>query len=147
MKPKHRRALALSMTILLAGVGITMTLRAFQNNLLYFYSPAALVGTSLGEELQRTTKQFRLGGLVEAGSWHVTGATHTFTVMDGTARLAVRYAGLMPSLFREGQGVVAEGHFTEDVFIAIRVLAKHDENYLPPEVAKALKDTGHWRSQ
>lgn len=147
MKPKHRRALALAVSMLLAGGGITLTLRAFQDNLLYFYSPAALVGTPLGEELHRTKKSVRLGGLVEVGSWNIIGVNHKFIVADGTAQVAVQYNGLMPSLFREGQGVVAEGYFIENVFVARRVLAKHDENYLPPEVAKALKDTGHWKGQ
>ncbi|MCE2964979.1 MAG: cytochrome c maturation protein CcmE [Alphaproteobacteria bacterium] len=141
MKPRQQRALWIVLTVFLAGAGTAMTLNAFQDNMLYFHSPADIVGT----ELEHSTRPFRLGGLVEQGSYSATGVSHRFQVTDGAKILAVHYTGLMPALFREGQGVIAEGHMEKGVFVANKILAKHDETYMPPEVAKALKEQGHWK--
>ena len=115
-------------------------LYAFQQNLLYFYSPSQ-VAASMVEP--HTT--FRLGGLVAEGSvQQETGSMEVrFALTDGAQTLPVRYRGLLPDLFREGQGIVAQGRMDEaGVFVAQEVLAKHDENYMPPEVAKALDAAG-----
>ena len=87
----------------------------------------------------------RLGGLVKDGSVAIDGLQSVFTVTDGTTEISVRYDNALPSLFREGQGVVAEGSLANGQFIATNVLAKHDENYMPAEVAEKMKDTGVWK--
>jgi cytochrome c-type biogenesis protein CcmE len=87
----------------------------------------------------------RIGGLVAAGSIVKEGERVSFDVTDTVETVSVKYVGILPDLFREGQGVVAEGKMTEGVFMANNVLAKHDENYMPPEVADALKKSGRWK--
>ena len=141
MKPRQQRALWIALTLALAGAGVAMTMNAFQDNMLYFRSPADIVGT----ELEQSARPFRLGGLVEQGSYSASGVVHQFRVTDGGKNLAVSYTGLLPALFREGQGVIAEGRMENGVFVANKILAKHDETYMPPEVAKALKEQGHWK--
>src|SRR5207237_7588465 len=106
-----------------------------------FYSP-----TQVAEKKPGPERRFRLGGLVEQGSLKKDGLEVRFTVTDLAARTPVVYRGLLPDLFREGQGVIAEGTLGDDgLFTAREVLAKHDENYMPPEVAKALNESGRWQ--
>jgi cytochrome c-type biogenesis protein CcmE len=129
----------LILATVLGGVGIALALatRAFQENLLYFFSPAQVMA---GEA--PTGRSFRLGGMVADGSVERADGSLTvrFTVTDYAASLPVEYTGVLPDLFREGQGVVARGRLTPDGhFVAEEVLAKHDENYMPPEVAEALE--------
>jgi cytochrome c-type biogenesis protein CcmE len=118
------------------GAAAALTLTAFRKNLMNFYTPSDLVAgtTPAGAKL-------RLGGLVERGSLRRTGGLKVeFVVADCTSRLPVRYEGILPDLFREGQGIVASGALDEGrVFVADEVLAKHDENYMPPQVAKSLQ--------
>lgn len=145
MTRKKRRL----MVLLLAGLGLgtatALTLTAFQDNLVFFLSPSDVVA-------QRPTgeRAFRLGGLVEAGSVERrTGSdgrpAATFRVTDGPNAVSVTYAGVLPDLFREGQGVVTLGRLLPDgSFRATEVLARHDETYMPPEVADALRRSGHW---
>lgn len=134
--------------ILLCGLGLgaatALSLAAFQDNLVFFRSPADIAAAPPADG-----RAFRLGGLVEAGS--VARATvegrpvATFRVTDGAHTVAVTYTGVLPDLFREGQGVVTLGRLRPDgVFAASEVLARHDETYMPPEVADALKRSGHW---
>ena len=112
-----------------------------QPGLVFFYSP-----TQVADKHVAPDRHFRLGGLVEAGSVKKNGQEVRFIVTDTHKTLPVVYRGLLPDLFREGQGVVAEGSLGADgVFTAREVLAKHDENYMPPEVAKAIKEAGQWR--
>jgi cytochrome c-type biogenesis protein CcmE len=123
------------------GTASALTLTALQDNLLFFHSPSALHAGKVAEG-----QRFRLGGLVVKGSLQraADGHTITFTVTDTAYDVPVRYAGIVPDLFREEQGVVADGRVGPDgVFVADELLAKHDENYMPPEVAKALQDAGH----
>lgn len=141
MKPRQQRALWIALTVFLASAGTAMTLNAFQDNMLYFRSPADIVGT----EFEQSTRPFRLGGLVEQGSYRASGVAHRFRVTDGAKSVEVAYTGLLPALFREGQGVIAEGRLENGTFTATKILAKHDEKYMPPEVAKALKEQGHWK--
>ncbi len=144
MTRKKRRLYTLSLVMLGLGTATALALTAFEDNLLFFYSPSDVVEAELAPE-----QRFRLGGLVEEGSVSRTdGVTVQFTVTDGVHSLPVAYAGILPDLFREGQGVVTHGRIGGDgVFVADEVLAKHDENYMPPEVAEALKDAGEWREQ
>jgi cytochrome c-type biogenesis protein CcmE len=129
--------------LILAGVSIASTIAFYslQENLLYFQSPS-----EVAEQSMPTGRQFRLGGLVKPGTVVRTGdgLTTQFVITDGPAELEVQYVGILPDLFREGQGVIARGALNErGTFDATEVLAKHDENYMPPEVADALEKTGH----
>ena len=122
------------------GAAIGLALFAFQKNLLYFYSPSQIASSEVGEG-----QMFRLGGLVVEGSVvrESDGITTQFDLTDTAGSITVSYTGLLPDLFREGQGIVAQGKINQQgVFVAQEVLAKHDENYMPPEVAEALKETG-----
>lgn len=145
MTRKKRRL----MVLLLAGLGLgtatALTLTAFQDNLVFFLSPSDVVAQRPSGD-----RAFRLGGLVENGSVERhTGSdgrpAATFRVSDGPNAITVTYAGVLPDLFREGQGVVTLGRLLPDgSFRATEVLARHDETYMPPEVADALRRTGHW---
>ena len=131
--------------MILLGAAAALVLSAFEENLVFFYSP-----TDLAEKDLPDGRRFRLGGLVEEGSVHrlEDGLTVEFAVTDLAATVPVSYRGPLPDLFREGQGVVAEGVMTAGgVFEADGVLAKHDENYMPPEVAEALKASGQWKGE
>ena len=142
MTPTRKRRL-IAVLLILAGVGIASTIAFYslQENLLYFQSPSDLATQPIPPG-----RQFRLGGLVKPGTVNRTGdgLTTKFVVTDGPAELEVQYVGILPDLFREGQGVIARGALnTQGSFDATEVLAKHDENYMPPEVADALEKTGH----
>jgi len=116
-------------------------LNAFEENLLFFYSPSDLAVKPVSME-----QAIRVGGLVEDGSVEKNGLDVAFTITDGAQAVRVAYQGVLPDLFREGQGVVTRGWVQPDgSFRAEEVLAKHDENYMPPEVAEALKASGEWR--
>jgi cytochrome c-type biogenesis protein CcmE len=141
MTRKRRRLMLLGLAALGLGTAAALALTAFQDNLLFFYSP-----TELHDGKAAPGQRFRLGGLVVQGSLDRLddGRTITFTVTDTAYDVRVRYAGIVPDLFREGQGVVAHGRVGADgTFVADELLAKHDEKYMPPEVAKALRDAGH----
>ena len=143
MTRKRRRLLAVVVGLSLLGGATAMVLAAFSSNLVFFYSPSDLVAKGVGPE-----RRIRIGGLVEPHSLvHETGGNSvTFRVTDGRTEVSVAYTGALPDLFREGQGVVAEGRLRPDgVFVASEVLAKHDEKYMPPEVAEALKKAGRWQ--
>jgi cytochrome c-type biogenesis protein CcmE len=120
----------------LVGVGAIAALvfNAFQSNLVFFYSPTQLAAKEAPEG-----RTFRLGGLVQAGSVKRDGVSVSFVVTDTAKSVPVRYTGILPDLFSEGKGVVAQGKLEGDVFVAREVLAKHDENYMPPEAGDALK--------
>ena len=141
--PRARRRLAflaVAAPVLAAAVGLTLW--AMREQVTYFYSPAQVADAGLAPGAV-----VRLGGLVEAGSVVETNPTTTvFSITDGTASTRIRYEGDLPDLFREEQGVVVQGAFGGDgVFEASQVLAKHDETYMPREVADALKREGRWR--
>jgi cytochrome c-type biogenesis protein CcmE len=121
---------------------VSLVLFALRDSIVFFYTPS-----EVAEKHLETGQRFRLGGLVEDGSLkRGEGTTVSFVITDKRATLPVTYTGVLPDLFREGQGVVAEGMLTsEGVFHADSVLAKHDEKYMPPEVAKKLKEQGVWR--
>jgi len=141
MHPKRKKRLYLIVLMVAGiGVGIGLALNAFNDNLMFFYSPSEVVA---GEA--PAGHPIRVGGLVTAGSVkrQENGLTVNFDVTDNAESVTVEYTGILPDLFREGQGIVARGKLDEaGVFVADEVLAKHDENYMPPEVADALK-TAH----
>ena len=141
MKRKHKRLTFVAIALLLLGVATALILTAFEDNIVFFYSP-----TDLAEKKIADGRRLRLGGLVVEGSVKKAGdAVTLFRVTDLKTQIAVSYKGLLPDLFREGQGVVAEGRLEAGVFMASDVLAKHDETYMPPEVAEALKRSGQWK--
>lgn len=143
MTPKRRRLWLLVGSLAVLGAAATLVLTALNDNLVFFYSPSQVAEKNIAPD-----RRFRLGGLVEAGSVQKNGEEVRFTVTDTHKTVAVVYRGLLPDLFREGQGVIAEGALRADgVFVAREVLAKHDENYMPPEVAKAIKEAGQWKDK
>ncbi len=143
MKRKHRRLSFVAVALLAIGAAAALVLTAFEDEIVFFYSPS-----DLAEQKTPPDRAFRLGGLVEEGSFSKgdDGLTVNFRITDLANATPVSYKGILPDLFREGQGVVTEGQLGADgVFVAREVLAKHDENYMPKEVADALKDAGHWQ--
>jgi cytochrome c-type biogenesis protein CcmE len=143
MTPRKRRRLAFVFALVAASAGsAALIVYALKDNVLYFYSPSDVVAKHVEPGIA-----FRIGGLVEKGSLHHDkGAGVSFVVSDGKAAIPVSYEGVLPSLFREGQGVVALGALTTSgSFSATEVLAKHDEKYMPPEVVDALKRSGRWK--
>ena len=140
MKPRKKRIIMIAFVLLGMGIATALILTAFQENLLYFYSPTQIAA---GEA--PTTRAFRIGGLVEKGSVerNPDSLIVSFVLTDTVSNTNVVYDGILPDLFREGQGIVANGRLDKDgVFQAKQVLAKHDENYMPPEVADALVEAG-----
>ena len=141
MKRKHKRLTFVMIGLLLLGSSAALILTAFEDNIVFFYSP-----TELADKKPEPAQRLRIGGLVMAGSVEkLEGAVVAFAITDTAKTVTVQYKGILPDLFREGQGVVAEGHLKGGVFQADEVLAKHDENYMPPEVAEALKKSGQWK--
>jgi cytochrome c-type biogenesis protein CcmE len=143
MKRKTLRLYLLAASLCLLGGAAGLALYAFQSRIVYFFSP-----TDIAADPPETGRVVRLGGLVEAGSVQRSGdgATISFNVTDLQNTVSVTYRGVLPDLFREGQGVVVQGSAgSDEIFTASEVLAKHDENYMSPEVAKTLKKTGRWQ--
>ncbi len=143
MTRKRRRLLTVVAGMSCLGVAVALMLNAYGDGLVFFYSPSEL-------ESHHVTpgQRLRIGGLVEENSVvrQSDGLTITFKVTDLSKAVPVSYRGIVPDLFREGQGVVAEGSLGADgVFMASNILAKHDEKYMPPEVAAALKKSGRWK--
>jgi cytochrome c-type biogenesis protein CcmE len=142
MTRKQRRLALVLGGLGLVGGAVALILTALSQNIVYFYAPAELAQHPLAEG-----RRFRLGGLVLQGSVKREAENVVdFAVTDRRATVKVRYQGILPDLFREGQGVVAEGRLGPGgVFVADQVLAKHDERYMPREVADALKKSGEWQ--
>ena len=145
MRPKRRRLILVGLGMLALAGAAALALTAFQENLIFFYSPSDLAKRELPP-----ARPIRLGGRVEEESVirQADGLTVAFRITDLSESVPVVYKGILPDLFREGQGVVTEGTLGPDgVFVASEVLAKHDETYMPPEVAEALKAAGQWRDE
>lgn len=143
MTRKKRRLYFVALGMLALGGATALVLTALEDTMVYFYSPSDVVAQHVQPD-----RRFRLGGLVEAGSVSrlPDGVTVRFVVTDTQASVPIHYKGVLPDLFREGQGIVAEGRLGRDgVFQASEVLAKHDETYMPKEVADALRKSGQWR--
>jgi cytochrome c-type biogenesis protein CcmE len=140
---KQKRLATIGGLALVLALATTLILVALRDQIVFFYSPSELQERSVA-----AGTPIRLGGLVKEGSIVRQGETNDFIVTDGAAETAVRYVGILPDLFREGQGVVAEGTLGGNgVFAASNVLAKHDENYMPKEVVEALKERGEWQRE
>jgi cytochrome c-type biogenesis protein CcmE len=137
MKPRHRKLALIVLVVAVLGIAVALVLNAFNSNLVFFFSP-----TQVANGEAPTSRAFRIGGLVEAGSIRreADGLTTRFVVTDTAKSMPVTYTGILPDLFKEGKGVVAEGRLGPDgLFAATQVLAKHDENYMPPEAASAIE--------
>jgi cytochrome c-type biogenesis protein CcmE len=141
MTRKQKRLATIGALGIVLAVAVGLILYALSGQISFFYSPS-----QAKEAAVTPGTAFRLGGLVKDGSWKKTGEQSDFVVTDGETELNVHYVGLLPDLFREGQGIVADGTLGADgVFAANRVLAKHDENYMPKEVVEELKARGEWQ--
>lgn len=138
MKPKQIRGFSIIMIGGLLSIALMLVLDALRDNIVFFYSPSEIDSATPG-------KAIRLGGLVKEGSLSINGLDSFFTVTDGKADIKIRYGDALPSLFREGQGVVAEGRLENGVLVASNVLAKHDETYMPKEIADSLREQGVWQ--
>ena len=135
MKPRHKRIAAIAVGVAALGIATALVLMAFEKNLVFFFTPSQVAANEAPQG-----KTFRIGGMVLAGSVRREGVEVQFVVTDTAKNIPVVYRGPLPDLFREGKGVVAQGQLGSDgVFRAREVLAKHDENYMPPEAAEALK--------
>ena len=135
MKPRHKRMALIVAGLAILGIAAALVLNAFRSNMVFFFTPSQIAAHEAP-----TGRSLRIGGLVEVGSIRRDGVKVHFIVTDTAQSLPVVYTGILPDLFKEGKGVVAEGELGADgVFQATQVLAKHDENYMPPEAAEALK--------
>jgi len=134
MKTRHKRIAIAGIGLACLGAAAALVLNAFQSNLVFFYTPSQVHANQAPQG-----RTFRLGGLVVASSVKRDGLDVNFQITDTMQEVTVRYSGILPDLFKEGKGVVAQGQFADGVFMAKEVLAKHDENYMPPEAAEALK--------
>lgn len=141
MRPKHKRLIFVVLGVGILGVAAALILNAMNDALVFFHTPSEVFEHKVAVE-----RRLRVGGLVEAGSVvKGAGANVSFRVTDLAHDIPVVYRGILPDLFREGQGVVVEGRLQGGVFVADQVLAKHDERYMPPEAAEALKKSGQWQ--
>ena len=145
LKPKRRRLLFVITGVAVLGAATALVLFALTDRVDLFLVPTGVYERNIAPDVQ-----FRLGGLVQEGSIKKShdGLVTSFIITDNNKTILVQYKGILPSLFREGQGVVTEGKLSPDrTFIASSVLAKHDEDYLPPEIAKAIKKQGQWKGR
>ena len=140
MTPKLKRFFVTAVIASLLGIAAMLVLGALRDNIVFFYTPSEIIQSE-----RSSMQQLRLGGLVKDGTVKIEGMQSVFIVTDGNVDITVRYNNALPSLFREGQGVVAEGQIENGIFMAQNVLAKHDENYMPAEVADKLKQQGVWQ--
>ena len=136
MKPRHKRMALIAAGVAALAVAAGLVLSAFQKNLVFFFTPTQVAANEAPQG-----RSFRIGGLVESGSLkrQNDGVTVRFIVTDTAKSIPVVYTGILPDLFKEGKGVVAQGRLENGAFVASEVLAKHDENYMPPEAADAVK--------
>lgn len=141
LSPKARRGIGIGIIGAILGLAVMLTLTALEDTVVYFYDPSALAEKPLDNRL------IRVGGLVVEGSVDKSESTIKFSLSDGAASVDVAYSGILPDLFREGQGIIAEGRYDGRLFTAETVLAKHDENYMPKEIADSLRDKGLWKDE
>ncbi len=140
---KQKRLSIIAVLGIVLALATALILTALRDEIVFFFSPSELL-----ERSELSGQSVRVGGLVLVDSWVKDGENNAFAVSDGANEVTVIYVGLLPDLFREGQGVIAEGQLTEDgTFAATTVLAKHDENYVPKEVEQALKEQGNWQGK
>ena len=139
MTGKSKRLAVFAVIAALLSGGVFLVLSALQDNIVLFFTPSELTPEKM------TATQLRIGGLVEEGSVQIDGLEARFSITDSAAVVNVLYTGALPDLFREGQGIIAQGRFEDNIFRAENVLAKHDETYMPREVAESLKEQGVWK--
>ena len=141
MTPKKNRLLGLMLFFIPLSLGVFFLMSALKSNIVYFISPSELVNSN------NINQKLRLGGLVEEDSIIINGKLVKFRITDGNKSVLVQYNGILPDLFKEKQGVIVEGEFDSFIFNASNLLAKHDENYIPKEVANSLKQQGLWKGK
>ena len=139
MTGKSKRLAVFAIIAALLSGGGFLVLSALQDNIVLIFTPSELTPEKM------TDRQLRIGGLVEEGSVQIDGLQARFSITDSAAFVRVFYNGALPDLFREGQGIIAQGRFEDNIFRAENVLAKHDETYMPREVAESLKEQGVWK--
>ncbi len=139
MTGKSKRLAVFAVIAALLSGGGFLVLSALQENIVLFLTPSELTPEKM------TAGQLRIGGLVEEGSVQIDGLQARFSITDSAAVVSVLFNGALPDLFREGQGIIAQGRFEDNIFRAENVLAKHDETYMPREVAESLKEQGVWK--
>ena len=143
MTRKQKRLAVIAGLAVVVAIATALVLTALRDQIVFFYSPSDVISREVA-----AGQPIRLGGLVKDGTWARDGQENLFTITDGGQDIVAHYVGILPDLFREGQGVVAEGSMSpEGRFEATNVLAKHDENYVPKEVVEALKAQGEWRPE
>ena len=143
MTRKQKRLAIIAGLGAILAIAATLIFVALRDQIVFFYSPS-----EIHEKAVAAGTPIRLGGLVKEGTWKRVGETSDFVVTDGQTEMATHYVGLLPDLFREGQGVVIEGSVTpQGTFAATNVLAKHDENYMPKELVEELKKRGEWQRE
>jgi len=141
MTRKQKRISIIAGLAVVLGLATTLVLVALRDQIVFFYTP-----TEMHEKAVAAGTPVRLGGLVKVGTWHKNGQDNDFVVTDGKSEMTVSYVGILPDLFREGQGVVAEGSIgTNGAFTASNIMAKHDENYIPKGIVDELKARGEWK--
>ena len=142
MKRKNKRLSLISFGVLALGGAVALILMAFEDNIVFFYSP-----TEITQKQLKSDQRLRLGGLVVAGSVMRSNGNPvvTFNVTDLETSVPISFKGILPDLFREGQGIVAEGSYRKGMFFATEVLAKQDETYMPKAIADALRKSGQWK--
>ena len=141
MNPKKNRLFGLMLFFIPLSLGVFFLMSALKSNIVYFISPSELVNSN------NINQKLRLGGLVEENSIINKGKLVKFRITDGNKSVLVQYKGILPDLFKEKQGVIVEGEFDSLIFNANNLLAKHDENYIPKEVANSLKQQGLWKGK
>ncbi|MGB2142127.1 MAG: cytochrome c maturation protein CcmE [Candidatus Puniceispirillaceae bacterium] len=139
--PRRQRLAIIALSGAVLILALWLVASALRDNIVLFFTPSELT------ETHKDAKRIRIGGLVEAGSIEITGTKARFVITDEIDSVAVTYDGALPDLFRENQGVITEGSFREQLFVADTVLAKHDENYMPREIADSLKEQGVWQGE
>ncbi len=136
---KQRRLIIILSAGVLLGLAVWLVTSALRDNIVLFFTPSELTLE------HKQVKRLRIGGLIAENSVQIDGLNAKFSITDETAQIDVFYEGALPDLFREGQGIIAEGQFQQEIFVADTVLAKHDENYMPREIAESLKEQGVWQ--
>ena len=142
MTPKTQRSFAIISVLLILSTSTFLILKALKDNIVFFYSPTEMIEKF---KYKKNFKKIRIGGLVVENSLKQNNSKIEFEITDKKTRIKIRYSGILPDLFREEQGVVVEGYLNKNIFEATEVLAKHDENYMPKEVADTLKANGNWK--
>ena len=142
MNPKTQRSIAIISVLLILSASTFLILKALKDNIVFFYSPTEMIEKF---KTKKNVEKIRIGGLVVKNSLKQNKSKVEFEITDNKTKIKINFSGILPDLFREEQGVVIEGYIKKNIFEATEVLAKHDENYMPKEVADTLKANGNWK--